>query len=251
VGTSNSYKSELGNVILSTARSYSLRTFLSLAESFILNSNKSGCRRITMSLESNKTLGGIGAILLAIPFTNLIGIILVLIAMKGMADYYNEDDIFKCALMGFIFGIIGVIALVSVILMFAFGFAATTSVVTPFAGFGLIITTFVVLYVFSLISAIFYRNSLNILSEKSGEQTFNTAGLILLIGAAIPLIGEILKLLAWILAAVGFFNIKISTQLPTPTPTVATSEEKRFCKYCGAQIQSNAVFCPKCGKEID
>jgi len=37
-----------------------------------------------MSLESNKTLGGIGAILLAIPFLNLIGIILVLIAMKGI-----------------------------------------------------------------------------------------------------------------------------------------------------------------------
>ena len=41
-----------------------------------------------MSLESNKTLGGIGAILLAIPFASLVGIILVLIAMKGMADNY-------------------------------------------------------------------------------------------------------------------------------------------------------------------
>ena len=204
-----------------------------------------------MSLESNKTLGGIGAILLAIPFTNLIGIILVLIAMKGMADYYNDDDIFKCALMGFIFGVVGVIALVAVILMFAFGFAATTSIVTPFAGFGLIITTIVVLYVFSLISAIFYRNSLNKLSEKSGEQMFNTAGLILLIGAIIPVIGELLKLIAWILVAVGFFNIKKSTQPPAPTPAVSTSEEKRVCQYCGAPIQSNAVFCSKCGKKID
>ena len=204
-----------------------------------------------MSLESNKTLGGIGAILLAIPFLNLIGIILVLIAMKGMAEYYDDDDIFKNAIYGFIFGVIGVMALVAVILLFAFGYAATTTIVTPFAGFGLIIITFIVLYGFSLIAAIFYKNSLNKLSEKSGEEMFNTAGVILLIGAAIPVIGELLKFIAWILVAIGFFNIKKSTQLPTTTPAVSTSEEKKFCQYCGEQIHFNAVFCPKCGKKID
>ncbi len=204
-----------------------------------------------MSLESNKTLGGIGAILLAIPFLNLVGIILVLIAMKGMAEYYNDDDIFKNALYGFIFGVVGVIALVIVILMFAFGFAVVHPVVTPFAEFGLFIIALIVLYVFSLIGAIFYKNSLNNLSEKSGEQMFNTAGLILIIGAAIPVIGEILKFVAWILVAVGFFNIKMPTQMPAPTPVVSISEEKKFCQYCGAQIQVNAAFCQKCGKKID
>lgn len=204
-----------------------------------------------MSLESNRTLGGVGAILLAIPFTNIIGIILVLIAMKGMADYYNDDDIFKNALYGFIFGVIGIIALIAFILMLAFGFAAISPVVVPFAALGLAITTVIILYVFSLIAAIFYRRSLNTLSEKSGEQMFNTAGLILLIGAAIPLFGEIIQFVAWILVAVGFFSIKVSTQLPTPTLAVSTSEEKRFCRYCGAQIQFEAAFCPKCGKKVD
>ena len=204
-----------------------------------------------MSLESSKTLGGIGAILLAIPFLNLIGIILVLIAMKGMAEYYNDDGIFTNALYGFIFGVVGVIALIAVIIMFAFGFAVVSPVVGPFAGIGLVIMVVMVLYIFSLIAAIFYRSSLNRLSEKSGEPMFNTAGLILLIGAAIPLIGEVLKFVAWILAAVGFFSIKKPTQLPTPTPAVSVSEEKKFCRYCGAQIQSDAAFCPKCGKKID
>lgn len=204
-----------------------------------------------MNLESNKTLGGVGAILLAIPFLNLIGIILVLIAMKGMAEYYRDDDIFTNAFYGFIFGIVGVIALIAVILMFAFGFAVVSPVVAPFAGFGLFIIALILLYVFSLIGAIFYRNSLSRLSEKSGEHMFDTAGLILLIGAAIPLIGEILKLVAWILAAVGFFNIKTATQMSTPSPAVSTSEEKRFCQYCGAQIQVDATFCQKCGKKID
>ena len=209
-----------------------------------------------MSLESNKTLGGIGAILLAIPFLSLIGIILVLIAMKGMGDYYDDDDIFKNALYGFIFGFVGVIAFVAVILMFAFGFTAASTVVTPsttfgFTGFALFIIAFIVLYVFSLIGAIFYKKSFDTLSEKSSENMFSNAGLILLIGAVIPVIGEILKFVAWILAAVGFFNIKKSTQIPESKEPVLPVEEKQFCKYCGAPIQPEATFCQKCGKKIE
>ena len=208
-----------------------------------------------MSLESNKTLGGIGAILLAIPFLSLIGIILVLIAMKGMGDYYNDDDIFKNALLGFIFGIVGVIALVAVILMFAFGFSTVSPFITDstaiaFSGFGLFIIAFIVLYVFSLIAAIFYKKSLDNLSEKSGERMFSTAGLILLIGAAIPLIGEILKFVAWILAAVSFFNIKKLTQTTGAKIPDVPAKEKQFCKYCGAPITPEATFCQKCGKKI-
>lgn len=209
-----------------------------------------------MSLESNKTLGGIGAILLAIPFLNLIGIILVLIAMNGMADYYDDDDIFKHSLYGFIFGFIGVIALVAIIIMFAFGFAAASPVIREsttfaFSGFGLFIIAFIVLYVFSLVAAIFYKKSLDTLSEKSGEQMFSTAGLILLIAAAIPLIGEVLKFVAWILVAVGFFNIKRATQVTETKESVHPTQEKQFCTFCGAPIQPEATFCQKCGKKIE
>ena len=202
-----------------------------------------------MSVESNKTLGGIGAILLAIPFLNLIGIILVLIAMKGMADTYNDDDIFTHTLYGFIFGVIGVIALIAVILMFVFGFTVITPIVTPWAGFGLFIIAFVVLYVFSLIAAIFYKKALDNLASRSGESMFNTAGILLLIGAIIPIIGEILKFIAWILAAVGFFSIKSGPLIPPPAPS-PTGGEKQFCTYCGAPLQADTNFCPKCGKKI-
>ena len=209
-----------------------------------------------MSLESNKTLGGIGAILLAIPFLSLIGIILVLIAMKGIADYYDDDDIFKHSLYGFIFGFVGVIALVAVILMFAFGFATVSpfireSTTFAFSGFGLFIIAFIVLYGFSLIAAFFYKKSLDNLSEKSGEQMFGTAGLILLIGAAIPLIGEILKFVAWILTAVGFFNIKKIAKIPQSSESVIPTAEKKFCTNCGAPIKPETAFCEKCGKKIE
>ena len=218
-------------------------------------------RSSLMSLESNKTLGGIGAILLAIPFLNLIGIILVLIAMKGLADYYNENDIFQNALYGFFFGIIGVIALIVVIVMFVIGVAVTAPVTAPLAGIVLLVISLVVMYIFSLLGALFYRKSLNILSEKSTEKMFETAGLLLLIGAAIPIIGEILKFIAWILAAVGFFSIKTpTTQMPAavppsaptppPAPSVPVSAEKKYCRYCGTENSTDAVFCEKCGKKI-
>ena len=208
-----------------------------------------------MSLESNKTLGGVGSILLAIPFLNIIGIILVLIAMKGMGDYYNDDDIFKNALYGFIFGFIGVIALIAVVIMLVFGFAVVSSTSIPsaasgFTAFGLFILAFIILYVFSLLAALFYRKSLNILAEKSNQEMFNTAGLILLIGAAIPVIGEILKFVAWILVAVAFFNVKESTQKSPPVEEITETEGKKFCSNCGAPIQSEAIFCQKCGHKI-
>jgi uncharacterized membrane protein len=175
--------------------------------------------------------------------------------MKGMGDYYDDEDIFRNALYGFIFGFVGVIALVAVILMFAFGFTTVSMITTPsnafgFSGFGLFILTFIILYVFSLIGAIFYKKSLDLLSEKSNEQMFRTAGLILLIGAIIPIIGEILRLVAWILAAVGFFNIKITSQVSESKDSVLLDKEKQFCKYCGSPIPDDATFCQKCGKEI-
>lgn len=37
---------------------------------------------------------------------------------------------------------------------------------------------------------------------------------------------------------------------PPPPSLVATSEEKKFCRHCGAENKTDAVFCEKCGKKI-
>ncbi|MGB9854022.1 MAG: DUF996 domain-containing protein [Candidatus Bathyarchaeales archaeon] len=57
-------------------------------------------------------------------------------------------------------------------------------------------------------------------ATKSGENMFNTAGLLLLVGAilTIILIGLILMLVAWILVAIGFFSVKVPTTQPPLTP---------------------------------
>jgi hypothetical protein len=38
--------------------------------------------------------------------------------------------------------------------------------------------------------------------------------------------------------------------VPPPLPSIVTPEEKKFCRYCGAEQKSDAVFCEACGKKI-
>ncbi len=204
-----------------------------------------------MNLETSKNLGGIGAILLVIGFLGifgtfyagvlgLIGIILVLVAMKGLADNYNEAGIFNNTLYGFILTIVGGIAFVGT-LVATFLMALTTLPITdwmnaaewmeafqegfidPSVILGLlaaIIAALVVLFVFVVISAIFYRKSLNLTAAKSGVGMFSTAGMILLIGAVLTiiLIGFIIIWIAMVLLAVAFFSIKPITAAPAPPP---------------------------------
>ncbi len=200
-----------------------------------------------MDLDVSKNLGGIGAILLVIgalgflgtgyaAILSLVGIILVLIAMKGLADYYNEGGIFNNALYGFLTTIVGAVASVAVLVISVL-FALTTLAIdwtnpaewtTMFQDFtnfsvlwtliGSIIVALIVAFVFAIITAIFYRKSFNLLATKSGVNMFSTAGLLLLIGAVLTiiLIGFIIIWIAFILLAVGFFSIKTTTTQPPP-----------------------------------
>jgi uncharacterized membrane protein len=203
-----------------------------------------------MTLETDKNLGGIGAILLVIGVLgtfgaayagvlSLVGVVLVLIALKGLADYYKEAGIFNNMLYGFIFMIVGVVAfvgafVVSIMMAIVTGLDWMTDIATLpqrlmdlsnlWTILGTIIIALVVLFVFIIIAAIFVRKSLSTLSAKSGVGLFGTAGLLFLVGAllTIVLVGLILIFIAFILIAVGFFSIKPSApQSPTATPPPA------------------------------
>jgi len=225
-----------------------------------------------MSLESNRTLGGVGALLIAIgsfcPFLSLVGIILILVAMRGLADHYKDDSMFRNALYGFISGLIGVIAAIALFVTFFFSVMTTTTVspgTNPVAAFssiylgaiGLLILILVVVFICFLIQAVFYRRAFDALSNKSGEKMFRTAGLLLLIGAAliIVLVGFVLLFVAWILATVGFFSMKVpTTQVsgpPLPPPPFSATSGKRNCPYCGGENALDAAFCTYCGKKLE
>jgi uncharacterized membrane protein len=86
-----------------------------------LNSQK--IRGKKMTLDTSKTLGGIGAILLLIgiiPFIQyiwiigLVGVVLILAALHGLESFYNSKGIFSNAIYGIITGVVGVIIAVIV-----------------------------------------------------------------------------------------------------------------------------------------
>ncbi len=209
------------------------------------------------NVESSKNLAGIGSILLIFPFVSIIGIILVFIGMKGLSEYYKEPSIYQNALWGLIFGIIASIAVaVAVPLIFIGGLFAGAF------GFGIgLLTVFGVLavvFIFYVIAAMYLKRAFSTLAQKTGEHNFETAGILLLIGAALTIvgIGFILIFIGWIFATISFFAIKSSSQ-PTsysPPPPVApptmTTQSTRYCPNCGAPVQPNATFCPNCGKPL-
>lgn len=204
-----------------------------------------------MNLETSKNLGGIGAILVAIGglatfghglagLLSLIGIILVFIAAKGLADHYGEAGIFNNALYALIMGIIGVLALIGLLVFSVLSAIADLGIdTTDWANLGpqlqqrlmggdmdfiwkllgSIVLAWVVLSICVIIAAIFSRKSLNLASAKTAVGMFGTAGILMLIGGilAIVFIGYLLIWIAWILIAVAFFSIRTTaTQQTAP-----------------------------------
>jgi len=208
-----------------------------------------------MNLETSKNLGGIGALLIVIGSigtfayglvgaVGFIGLIFVLIALKGLADYYKEAGIFNNALYGFIASIIGGVAAFAVLIVSlinalvqlditdwtqwaiqvqndaaAGDFSALWNLIWPIVIGGII--ALVVLFVFAIVSAIFYRKSLSLAGSKTGVGIFGTAGMLLLIGAilTIILIGFLIIWIGAILLIVAFFSIKTGqTQTPQTPP---------------------------------
>jgi len=198
-----------------------------------------------MSIENSKILGGVGALLMFIgvlPYLNyfgaieLVGLILVMIALYNLGSYYRESSIFNNALYGVIIGIVGVG--VSIAAVFATVLTSLTNFlyavfpdwngdwtalsgltpnpsnislenVVPFiAG---IFIVFIILWVFSILAAFFVRRSLGTLAIKSDVGLFSTAGLLMLIGAVMIIVFGIGLILIWVsilLIAIAFFRLR-------------------------------------------
>lgn len=207
-----------------------------------------------MTLETNKTLGGIGAILMAIgflPFAGaytgiiaLVGLILVLVAVKGFSDYYKDSGIFNNMIYAIVMGIVGAAIAGVLIVSAAFGILNAVGInmnnwtdwtmfqniqwqninidtIMPYVT--TILLSLVLLFVFAIVAAIFLRRSMTSLSEKTRVHMFATTGLLFLIGAilTIVVIGLILLWVALLLLAVSFFTIPLQpAQQPTQPPQI-------------------------------
>jgi uncharacterized membrane protein len=196
-----------------------------------------------MSFESSKNLSAIGALLLVIGavlgfiwsfsgILSLIGIILLLIGLKGLANFYKEDGIFNNTLYSILIAIVGCVVGVGVIAVSAVSALANigidwaniedwanvgTDVANVFTDFnfnaianllGALLIGLIIIYVIVIVSMFFFRKSMNQLSAKSGVGLFGTAGLLMLIGAVIPVIGLLIIWIGAILVTVAFFQMK-------------------------------------------
>jgi uncharacterized membrane protein len=213
-----------------------------------------------MTLESGKTLGGIGAILMFIgvlPTINymgiieIIGLILVLVALRSLSNSYREEGIFRHALYGVAVAVVG--AIIVGVLAVAVVLSNIKDLVTQlypgwngdwstlqdmtanvtnfdptniFPLIGGLLVVLVLAWVFAIIASFFIYRSLKQVSSKSNIGFFGTAGLILLFGAVIPIIGLILMWISALILAIAFFTLKPQEQpitvanSPPPPPTI-------------------------------
>ena len=212
-----------------------------------------------MTIETSKNLGGVGAILMfigVIPWTwpygwilALVGLILALIGFKGLADYYKEAGVFNNAFYAVILGIVGVGVSIGVVIIAAFGFLAelgltaanvaewsaritewSAGISQDLVGTGIIwdflaqiLLAGVILWICLIIAAVLLRKSLGVVSAKSGVGLFGITGLLILIGAVIPLIGLLLIWIGILLLAVAFFSIRPQQAQPA-TPAAAPTQ---------------------------
>jgi uncharacterized membrane protein len=198
-----------------------------------------------MEIGTSKILGGVGALLMfigIIPYINyfgvieVIGLILVMVALYNLASHYREGGIFNNALYALIIGIVGGVVSVAVVIITVLtsltdflytlfpdwnGDWAALSGLTPNpSNFSLdsimpfltgLFAMLLILWVSAIIAAFFIRRSLGTLSAKSGVGLFSTAGLLILIGAVLIILFGIGLILIWIsalLVAIAFFQLR-------------------------------------------
>ena len=220
-----------------------------------------------MNLETSKILGGVGAILVLVGslvstytfgLLVLIGVILVFVALNGLADFYKERGIFTNAIYSLVAGIVGIVVAAATALYIIFDTHILTNLLqsiypswngswstisslrgmTPntsnisisyvTSALGAVFLVLVILWIFAIVAAVFIRRSLKTLSSKASVGLFSTASLLLLIGACLTIIfiGAILIWVAVLLIAIAFFQIQSQPEQPatmaspqsTPTP---------------------------------
>jgi uncharacterized membrane protein len=182
------------------------------------------------NLGSAKTFGGIGSLLtligLFIPTVGtavfIIGLILVIIAIKYIADETKDQAIFNNFMYYFILNVVAIVVAMG-ITFYNLGSIDILNIqsqvqnMTDFASFwnvfgdlitGCILSLFIG-WILLIIATIFLRKSYNSIAEKTNVNLFSTTGLIYLIGAAtlIIFIGGLILLIAKIIEIVAFFSL--------------------------------------------
>lgn len=206
---------------------------------------------VSSKLSQAKIFGGIGSILMLLilaPHVGvvlfIVGVALVLVALKYISEEINEPAVFRNALYGFILlilapvivTIVGLIILGTVLSISSIisgssivspgGITISTEVIpggatatiishhgSPFSVFlamaGVILVVVLIAWIILIVSSIFIRRSLSITGDRLRIGLFGVAGLLYLIGSvlSIILVGLVIIGVAIILQIIAFFSI--------------------------------------------
>jgi len=193
------------------------------------------------SLDSVKVLGGVGSILALLGFLpvlgialSIVGLILVLVALKYASDVLGDSRIFNDMLYAVVLGIVGIVVgivgVAAVVLRemglrylyspYAYALPSSVAPADVLGTVGTVLIGLVAVWACFLLSSIFLRRSYGELGRRLNVSLFGTAAILYLVGAVltIVLIGFLLIFVAEILLIAAFFSI--NTQLP-PRPPMA------------------------------
>jgi len=190
------------------------------------------------SLGQAKTLGGVGSILVLlspIPYAGavlaIVGFIMILIAVKYIADVLGDQKIFNNMIVSVVLAIIGIVVGVLVVLSAVYSliglgrYTYTPGTTTLPTGFSAVIVSIiaglVVIWIFYLVASIFLKRSYDTIATRLNIGMFHTTGLLYLIGAATAIIfvGFIIVFIAEILQIVSFFSLPEQMPMgPKPMP---------------------------------
>lgn len=197
------------------------------------------------TLAQAKSIGAVGSILVlltAVPtagsLLGIIGFILMLVAIRDISEIVADKSIFSNMLvavgLAIVAIVVGALVIVGSVLRFVGlkaltlgpNFNPSTVPTGDWVGLvGSILIGLAVVWVIMLVSAVYVRRTYRSMASKLGVGTFETAGLLYLIGAAttIVLVGFLLLLVAQVMVIVAFFSIEerpptLAAQPTQPAP---------------------------------
>jgi len=185
-------------------------------------------------------MGGVGSILVLLSLVpsvgfilGIVGLVMVLIAVKQTSEAVKDKEIFNNVLMAVILQIVGSAIVTFIVIGALFAFVgsqvAMAPLGSPFDGFagpgmfgagaalailGSLIIGLIVMWVILIIAARFLRKGYEGIADKTGTETFRSVGRWYYYGAwlMIVLVGFVLILIAAILQIVAFFSLPESPQ---------------------------------------
>lgn len=176
-----------------------------------------------VDMRSIKNMGGIGAILTLVAgwvphigwLLSLAGLVLVLLALRKLADETNRRTIFTDYLIAVIFTTVG-----NFLVSLLGAFTLLSSAAKGFKGFefGAVFFAFLLGWVVLIIGAYFIRLCFDTVAEITDEDKFSLAGTLIFWGAVLVIVfflGAIVSFIGEIVEAVAFFSLPDTLEFQT------------------------------------